>query len=111
MIASRGPVAIFSAVRSRPHASMMVRASLMTPAGVMSVHPQPLPEGPEGEDGSEGGSAGGQAGDGVDGGAEGDLGGPTEFAVTGGVGGGVTHVGGCFQMVRTMTMDPAGAVV
>nr|DAW38082.1 MAG TPA: hypothetical protein [Caudoviricetes sp.] len=49
MTASRGPVATFSWVLSRPHASMMVRASEMTPAGVISVHPQPLPEAPDGE--------------------------------------------------------------
>nr|DAN72859.1 MAG TPA: hypothetical protein [Caudoviricetes sp.] len=39
MIASRGPVATFRAVRSRPHASMMVRASLTTPAGVIQFTP------------------------------------------------------------------------
>nr|DAW35026.1 MAG TPA: hypothetical protein [Caudoviricetes sp.] len=65
MTASRGPVATFSLVRSRPHASMMVRASEMTPAGVMSVHPQPLPEAPDGEGGAEGDEADGEAGEGV----------------------------------------------
>nr|DAU00743.1 MAG TPA: hypothetical protein [Caudoviricetes sp.] len=39
MTASRGPVAIFSLVRSRPHASMMARASEMTPAGVTQFTP------------------------------------------------------------------------
>nr|DAR47047.1 MAG TPA: hypothetical protein [Caudoviricetes sp.] len=39
MIAPRGPVATFSWVRSRPHASMMVRASLIIPAGVIQFTP------------------------------------------------------------------------
>nr|DAV34764.1 MAG TPA: hypothetical protein [Caudoviricetes sp.] len=39
MVASRGPVATFSSVRSRPHASMMVRASLTIPAGVIQFTP------------------------------------------------------------------------
>nr|DAK46764.1 MAG TPA: hypothetical protein [Caudoviricetes sp.] len=39
MTASRRPVATFRAVRSRPHASMMVRASEMTPAGVIQFTP------------------------------------------------------------------------
>nr|DAR11270.1 MAG TPA: hypothetical protein [Caudoviricetes sp.] len=70
MIASWRPVATFRAVRSRPHASMMARASETTPAGVMSVHPQPLPEAPDGEGGAEGDEADGEAACGVDEGGE-----------------------------------------
>lgn len=97
-------------VRSRPHASMMVRASLTTPAGVMSVHLQPLPEAPDGKGGAEGDKAGGHAGDDVGGDTEGDLGGSAERLTGGGLGCCVAHVGGPFQLARTMTMDPAGAV-
>nr|DAM75881.1 MAG TPA: hypothetical protein [Caudoviricetes sp.] len=39
MIAPWWSVATFSWVRSRPHASMMVRASLTTPAGVIQFTP------------------------------------------------------------------------
>nr|DAM86312.1 MAG TPA: hypothetical protein [Caudoviricetes sp.] len=110
MTASRGPAATFSSVRSRPHASRMVRASEMTPAGVMSVHPQPLPETPDGEGGSESDEAGGEPGDGVGDAGEDELAGPVELTVDAGGGGCVTHFGS-FQAVRTMTMEPAGAVV
>nr|DAW02754.1 MAG TPA: hypothetical protein [Caudoviricetes sp.] len=91
MTASRGPVATLSLVRSRPHASRMVRASETTPAGVMSVHLQPLPETPDGEGGAEGDEAGGQACDGVGDGAQGELGGPAGWPRGDGVGGRVTH--------------------
>nr|DAQ67489.1 MAG TPA: hypothetical protein [Caudoviricetes sp.] len=110
MIASRGPVATFSCVRSRPHASTIVRASLTTPAGVTSVHPQPLPESPDGDGGAKGDKAGGKSGDGVGDAGEEELSGTVEVAVGGvAMGGCVTHR--CsFQAVRTMTIDPAGAV-
>nr|DAV32937.1 MAG TPA: hypothetical protein [Caudoviricetes sp.] len=39
MVASWRPVATFSWVQSRPHASRMVRASLITPAGVIQFTP------------------------------------------------------------------------
>nr|DAT94018.1 MAG TPA: hypothetical protein [Caudoviricetes sp.] len=39
MVASRGPVATFGWARSPPRASRMVRASLMTPAGVIQFTP------------------------------------------------------------------------
>nr|DAL01176.1 MAG TPA: hypothetical protein [Caudoviricetes sp.] len=110
MTASRGPVATFSLVRSRPHASRMVRASLTTPAGVMSVHPQPLPEAPDGDGGAEGDEAGRQACDGVGDGAEGELGCPAGRPGAGGGGCCVAHGVGSFQLVRTMTIEPTGAV-
>nr|DAU69772.1 MAG TPA: hypothetical protein [Caudoviricetes sp.] len=81
MTASWGPVATFSRVRSRPHASMMVRASETTPAGVISVHPQPLPEAPDGEGGAEGDEAGGESGDGVGDAGEDELAGSVESPV------------------------------
>lgn len=80
----------------------------MTPAGVMSVHPQPLPETPDGEGGAEGDEGGGEPGGGVGDGGEGELGGAAEGVPTGG--GCVTHCCGAFQLVRTMMMEPAGMV-
>lgn len=82
----------------------------MTPAGVMSVHSQPLPEAPDGEGGPEGDEAGGESGDGVGDAGEDELAGPVEFPVDAVGGGCVAHGGGSFQLVRTMMMDPAGAV-
>lgn len=82
----------------------------MTPAGVMSVHPQPLPETPDGEGGAEGDEAGGQAGDGVGDAGEDELADPVEFPVDAVGGGCVAHGVGSFQSARTMTMDPAGTV-
>nr|DAV97199.1 MAG TPA: hypothetical protein [Caudoviricetes sp.] len=113
MTASRGPVATFSWVRSRPHASRMVRASLITPAGVMSVHLQPLPEAPNGEGGSEGDEAGGESGDGVGDAGEDELAGPVEFAVDAGVGaagGCVTHQRGSFRSVVSSCSGPRVSV-
>ena len=75
----------------------------------MSVHPQPLPEAPDGEGGPQGDEAGGKSGDGVGDASEDELTGPVEFAVDGVCGGCVAHLGS-FQLVRTMTMEPAGAV-
>ena len=82
----------------------------MTPAGVMSVHPQPLPEPPDGEGGAEGDESGGQACDGVGDASEDELAGPVELTVDAVGGGCVAHGDGSFQLVRTMTMEPAGAV-
>lgn len=94
-----------------PHASMMVRASLTTPAGVMSVHPQPLPETPDGEGGAEGAEGSGDESNGVGDAGEDELSGTVEAAVEAAASGRcVAHVNGPFQTVRTMTMDPAGAV-
>lgn len=47
--------------------------------GGHSVHPHPLPEGPDGEGGAEGDENDGGEGDGVGDGAEGDLGGAAEW--------------------------------
>lgn len=87
----------------------MVRATETTPAGVTSVHPQPLPESPDGEHGTKGDEAGGQAGDGVGDTSEDELAGAGEFAVDTDGGGCVTHLG-AFQLARTMMMEPTGAV-
>lgn len=90
---------------------MMVRASLTTPAGVISVHPQPLPEAPDGKGGAEGDEAGGGEGDGVGDASEDELSGAIEVTVEGVVTwGSVTHDGSSFQLARTMMMEPAAAV-
>ena len=87
---------------------MMVRASETTPAGVMSAHPQPLPEAPDSEGGAEGDEAGCEPCGGVGDGCKGELGGTAEGPAAGGVC--VTHCCGAFQLVRTMTIEPAGMV-
>ena len=99
-----------SLVRSRPHAVMMARASLTTPAGAISAHPQPLPEAPDGECGAEGNEAGSETGNSVGDAREDELPDAVKAAVE------VIVAGVCvahrcsFQLVRTMTMEPAGAV-